>query len=229
MAYKNIVFVKLEKRLLNDHRWWTMSDYSQLFYIKLMLLAAENYNKIPLNDDVLRKSLRCSLPLKDFQRCLNEISLNFPKFKKNKHFRYFKNFEEKTNWYQNKQSLSNRSAIAQLHADKEKEKDKDKEKEPAIATRPSLDDLKTFFKNQDLANSFFDYYSANGWKVGRNSMKDWKAAARNWQRRQGEFSKNGTPKKQIDLWKCFVCEKQMSENQRRAHMDDHEKEVANRG
>jgi len=25
-----------------------------------------------------------------------------------------------------------------------------------------------------------DYYSANGWKVGRNPMKDWKAATRNW-------------------------------------------------
>ena len=30
------------------------------------------------------------------------------------------------------------------------------------------------------AESFVDYYSSNGWKVGKNPMKDWKAATRNW-------------------------------------------------
>lgn len=32
------------------------------------------------------------------------------------------------------------------------------------------------------AQRFWDYYQSNGWKVGRNPMKDWKAAVRNWQR-----------------------------------------------
>jgi hypothetical protein len=27
-----------------------------------------------------------------------------------------------------------------------------------------------------------DHYTANGWKVGRNPMKDWKAAVRQWER-----------------------------------------------
>jgi len=30
--------------------------------------------------------------------------------------------------------------------------------------------------------SFFDYYEANGWRVGKNPMKDWKAAVRTWKR-----------------------------------------------
>ena len=30
---------------------------------------------------------------------------------------------------------------------------------------------------------FIDYYSTNGWKVGRNPMKDWKAAIRVWENR----------------------------------------------
>lgn len=29
---------------------------------------------------------------------------------------------------------------------------------------------------------WYDYYSANGWKVGKNPMKDWKAAVRTWER-----------------------------------------------
>lgn len=32
------------------------------------------------------------------------------------------------------------------------------------------------------ADKYFDYYSANGWMVGKSKMKDWKAAVRNWAR-----------------------------------------------
>ena len=33
------------------------------------------------------------------------------------------------------------------------------------------------------AERFVDYYASNGWKVGRNPMKDWKATVRDWVRR----------------------------------------------
>jgi len=29
---------------------------------------------------------------------------------------------------------------------------------------------------------FIDYYTSNGWRVGKNPMKDWKAAVRSWER-----------------------------------------------
>ena len=31
---------------------------------------------------------------------------------------------------------------------------------------------------------FVDYYSARGWMIGKNSMKDWKAAVRTWEKQQ---------------------------------------------
>jgi hypothetical protein len=31
-----------------------------------------------------------------------------------------------------------------------------------------------------FTEKFHAYYEANGWKVGRNQMKDWKAAVRTW-------------------------------------------------
>lgn len=37
-------------------------------------------------------------------------------------------------------------------------------------------------QNKVDAQRFIDYYTANGWKVGRNSMKDWKAAIRTWEK-----------------------------------------------
>lgn len=39
-------------------------------------------------------------------------------------------------------------------------------------------------------SAFIDFYSSKGWKVGSQSMKDWKAAARNWARRDREKKPN---------------------------------------
>jgi hypothetical protein len=47
---------------------------------------------------------------------------------------------------------------------------------------PTLVELKNEFPNMDT-ESFHDFYTSKGWKVGKDPMKDWRAAARNWQRR----------------------------------------------
>ncbi len=44
------------------------------------------------------------------------------------------------------------------------------------------------------AECFYDHFTANGWRTGKNLIKDWKAAARNWMRRKSEF--NATTQKQ---------------------------------
>ena len=52
-------------------------------------------------------------------------------------------------------------------------------------TPPSLEEVRAYAAEKGLAvdcERFIDYYTANGWKVGRNPMKDWKAAVRNWGR-----------------------------------------------
>ena len=36
--------------------------------------------------------------------------------------------------------------------------------------------------NQVDARKFYDFYTSNGWKVGKNPMKDWRAAVRTWER-----------------------------------------------
>jgi len=49
---------------------------------------------------------------------------------------------------------------------------------------PELPRIVAFFSAQNLpeieAQKFFNYYQSNGWKVGKNPMKNWEAAARNW-------------------------------------------------
>ena len=53
---------------------------------------------------------------------------------------------------------------------------------------PSLQELVDFCSLEKLENvdceKFINYYDSNGWMVGKNHMKDWKATARNWNRKQ---------------------------------------------
>jgi phage replisome organizer N-terminal domain protein len=62
--------------------------------------------------------------------------------------------------------------------------------------KPSISDIKQYCmerNNNVNAEQFYDHYESNGWKVGKNSMKDWKAAVRTWERseyRKPNFKKN---------------------------------------
>lgn len=98
MSYKNIVFAKLEKRLLNDPRWWTMSDLAQLNYIKLILTACETYNRIPKETVILKKMFRSDQSDEVILSTIAEIKKNFPKFQETPEHYCFEDFEEKTNY-----------------------------------------------------------------------------------------------------------------------------------
>lgn len=50
---------------------------------------------------------------------------------------------------------------------------------------PTIAEVSDYCKERNNnidAEQFINYYSANGWKVGRNAMKDWKAAVRTWEK-----------------------------------------------
>ena len=50
---------------------------------------------------------------------------------------------------------------------------------------PTLEEIRAYCSergNHVDAERFFNYYTSNGWKVGKNAMKDWKAAIRTWER-----------------------------------------------
>lgn len=51
--------------------------------------------------------------------------------------------------------------------------------------KPTLSEIKAYCierGNKVDAQHFFDYYESNGWKVGKNSMKNWQAAVRTWEK-----------------------------------------------
>lgn len=59
--------------------------------------------------------------------------------------------------------------------------------------KPTLEEVQQYClerRNKIDAQKFIDYYNSNGWKVGRNSMKDWKAAIRTWESNAKEKQTN---------------------------------------
>lgn len=61
-----------------------------------------------------------------------------------------------------------------------------------IFKRPSVQEIEAYCLEKKLnlnAQSFIDYYDSNGWKVGKNQMKDWKATVRRWAK----------PKEQVEM------------------------------
>lgn len=86
---------------------------------------------------------------------------------------------------------------------RDKEKDKEKDMESIKADKPprprfiapSIDEVRQYCKERKNGvdpETFVDFYGSKGWKVGKETMKDWKAAVRTWERREG---KNATEEK----------------------------------
>lgn len=83
-------------------------------------------------------------------------------------------------------------------SEKEKERKSEKDHKGACAPQarrfapPTKEEVAAYALDQGIvgmdADRFIDYYAAQGWRLSNgNAMKDWKAAVRNWARRdQGE-------------------------------------------
>jgi hypothetical protein len=52
---------------------------------------------------------------------------------------------------------------------------------------PAIEEVREYCQerqNSVDADKWHSYYTANGWKVGKNQMKDWKAAVRTWEEKK---------------------------------------------
>lgn len=81
-----------------------------------------------------------------------------------------------------------------IDIEKDIEIDKEREKKKRF-TPPTLQEVKDYCLergNNVDAQRFVDYYTSQGWKVGKHPMKDWKAAVRTWER-------NSKPKRAEEL------------------------------
>ena len=91
---------------------------------------------------------------------------NYSKYQNREH--------EATKEATNKQPTSNQQATTNKNVKNDKK----------VNIPPVRTDVYAYFTEKGSpdseAHKFLDYYTSNGWMVGKNKMKDWKAAARGW-------------------------------------------------
>ena len=54
-------------------------------------------------------------------------------------------------------------------------------------TAPTVDEVRAYVLERGCAvnaETFVDFYSAKGWMIGKNKVKDWRACVRTWERRE---------------------------------------------
>ena len=75
-------------------------------------------------------------------------------------------------------SLNNINNINNIYTDRPKKK-------VVKFVPPTVDEISEYCrerKNNVNPEKFFDFYESKGWMIGKNKMKDWKAAVRTWER-----------------------------------------------
>lgn len=72
-------------------------------------------------------------------------------------------------------------------------KDNKEYKDIYISIPPKIEDVKKYCLERNNGvdfNKWFDFYSAKDWFIGKNKMKDWRAAVRTWEqnKKQGKWN-----------------------------------------
>ena len=183
-----------------------------LFYLKLLLESVDHegalrfsetipYNEDMLsvvtntNVDVVRSAMKLFVELgmmeilDDCTIYMNEVDRMIGSAVDNDNANRQRRFREK----QKAPALLERyESVTKSNESKSIEKELELEKELEVKKRakrfapPSLSDVQAYCLERNKGvdpERWYNHYTANGWMVGKNKMKDWKAAVRTWESR----------------------------------------------
>lgn len=94
-----------------------------------------------------------------------------------------------------KQTISKAQGNVDVNVDVDVDKDVKSKSESKRFSPPSLLQVSDYCqerKNSVNPQKWISHYESNGWKVGKNSMKDWKAAVRTWENSNFESKPEAT-------------------------------------
>jgi len=186
MPYANIVWVKVHLNLLDgdDRFLYQITERQQLLYLKMLILAGKTNNATPKNPVFIANAIHYPHGDQELTLDISRLMEVFPKFTQTKHHYIFTNFDKIHN-------RISEGTPKELPRDTQRGVlDKSREEKIRVDKRetfkpPTLEELKAYQKERKAdidTNRFFNFYESKGWLVGKNKMKDWRAAFRNWEK-----------------------------------------------
>lgn len=167
MQYQTNVKIVIDKRKLDTLVRLGVSDENLLSLIKTQRFE-------PTGDSLIDEYLSTLVDVRDFSKWGGSRK-NSGKKPKNNHLEKQDDF--------------------QLENQDENQDEKAKRKGRFI--KPSVEEVAAYCRERGNAvdpDEFFDFYESKGWRIGKEQMRDWKAAVRTWEKRnrQNGITQNKT-------------------------------------
>jgi hypothetical protein len=210
-------YIKLFRQIVN----WEWYNDSQTLHLFLHLILKANHQenswqgqtiqrgqlitgrlKLSKETGISQRSIRtCLRRLKATNEITTKTTSRFSLITIVNYEYYQSDTNKATNKTTNKQS-NERPTIDQQSTtnknDKNDKNDKDNICTP-VFIKPSPQEVNEYTKSIGFildAEYFIDYYETRGWIVGKNKMKDWKAAIRNWKKNNFNHGGNNATNQQ---------------------------------
>lgn len=188
-------FIKLQRKML-DWEWYTDSNTKAVF---IHCLLKANWKEGRFRGEVVPRgsfitslqslSDELNISVRSVRTALDHListgeltSKTYPNWRMITVIKY--NEYQATDKLADNQLTSNRQATdKQLTTIEEYKNNKNKKNNKSVFKKPSLEEIREYIREKNYnvdAERFYNYYESNGWKVGRNPMKDWQATVRNW-------------------------------------------------
>jgi hypothetical protein len=193
-------WIKLYRKL-QDNRIWNSEPFSRgQAWIDLLLLANHEPGIIYIRDHRIeigrgvvgwsenRLAQRWQWSRTKVRKFLKDLEKE-QQIKQEKNKSYSTIRIENYNIYQQKeqqkeQQKDNRKTTERQQKDTNKNGKNEKNDKKGRFTPPQLTEVREYMKEKNTngsdAERFIDFYESKGWYVGKNKMKDWRAAVRNW-------------------------------------------------
>jgi hypothetical protein len=154
---RKMIWARLDVSVIYDYKIVSIPVEAKWLFITLLCAACETGNKIPNNVDWLAHiSGVAKSSISKYVNMLQEIGL----------------------------VVTNCDKMSQ-NVPTDRQTDEQTDRAGRFAP-PSLSDLSAFIKEKGYSvdpEKFAAYYESKGWMIGKNKMKDWKAAVRTWELR----------------------------------------------
>lgn len=166
-------WIKLYNHLLDDFEFSCLPDASKAHLLSIWLLASRTNNKIPNNARWIGNKINATEDV-DLNLLLESGFIELIPNENNE--------LHKAEQYASKvlQTSEHNACLEREERESRVEGEKSKRFAP-----PSIEEILSHLTEKGYpykieAEKFWNYYESNGWKVGKNKMKNWKSAATGW-------------------------------------------------